>query len=104
MDPMSEPPDATGAGALPFGRYHLLRPLGRGGMGEVFLGEARGAAGFRKRVVIKRILPELAREPRFVERFLAEGRLVVQLHHPHIVQVLDMGEVDGEIFLAMEYV
>jgi tRNA A-37 threonylcarbamoyl transferase component Bud32 len=104
MDPMSEPPDAAGAGALPFGRYHLLRPLGRGGMGEVFLGEARGAAGFRKRVVIKRILPELAREPRFVERFLAEGRLVVQLHHPHIVQVLDMGEEEGEIFLAMEYV
>ncbi len=91
-------------GVLPFGRYHLLRPLGRGGMGEVFLAESRGAAGFRKRLVIKRILPELAREPRFVARFLAEGRLVVQLHHPHIVQVLDMGEVDGEIFLAMEYV
>ena len=73
---MSHPP----AGAEnTFGRYRLIRRIATGGMGEVFLAETDGPAGITKRVVIKRILPHLARDPRFVERFLDEGRVMVQL-------------------------
>lgn len=86
------------------GRYELLHRLGTGGMGEVFLARTTGAQGFEKRVVIKRMLPHLARDPVFVRRFVEEGKLVVRLRHAGIAQVLDMGEEDGEIFLAMEHV
>jgi serine/threonine protein kinase len=87
-----------------FGRYTLEHRLARGGMGEVFSARMKGPAGFEKKVVIKRMLPHLAEAPEFVERFLDEGRLVVQLTHGNIAQVFDMGNVDGAYFLAMEYV
>jgi serine/threonine-protein kinase len=67
-----------------FGRYTLLESVAVGGMGEVFLGRVEGAAGFEKTVVIKQILPHLANDPEFVRRFIAEGRLLVQLNHPNI--------------------
>ncbi len=94
----------SGAKPVAFGRYLLESKLTSGGMGEIFLARVLGAAGFEKRVVIKRILPHLAESNEFVERFLDEGRLLVRLNHGNIVQVLDMGEVDGTYFLAMEYV
>jgi serine/threonine-protein kinase len=72
-------------------------------MGEVYLGAVRGAAGFEKQVAIKRILPHLAGDEEFVRRFIDEARIVVTLNHGNIVPVLDMGEEDGEYFIAMEY-
>ncbi len=86
------------------GRYELLSRLGVGGMGEVFRARMIGAGGFEKQVVIKRILPHLAEDPVFVERFVAEGKLVVQLEHASIAQVYDLGEERGVPYLAMEYV
>ncbi len=86
------------------GRYELLRRVAKGGMGEIFLARMRGAAGFEKLVVIKTILPHLAEEKEFVEKFLDEGRIVVQLTHGNIVPVFDMGEEQGEYFIAMDYV
>ncbi len=86
------------------GRYDLIERLGAGGMGEVFLARATGAAGFEKRVVIKTILPHLEGDESFVERFLDEGKLVVQLRHANIAQVLDMGEDGGVPYIAMELV
>jgi len=86
------------------GRYQIIEPIAAGGMGEVFLAKAIGAAGFEKKVVIKRIRPHLAQDPSFVRRFIGEGRVVVQLAHPNVAQVFDMGEVDGSYFIAMEYV
>lgn len=86
------------------GRYELLRRLALGGMGEIYLARARGAAGFEKSVIIKTILPHLAEEEEFVTKFLDEGRIVVQLTHGNIVPVFDMGQDDGEYFIAMEYV
>lgn len=91
-------------GTTPFGRYFLVRRIGSGGMGEVWLAKSRGAAGFEKTLVIKRILPHLADDPEFHRRFVEEGHLVVQLTHGNIVQVYDLGDVDGETFIAMEYV
>jgi serine/threonine-protein kinase len=73
-------------------------------MGEIFLAEMDGAAGIKKKVVIKRILPHLARDPKFVERFLDEGRLVAQLSHGNLVPIFDIGLFQGQYFLAMEHV
>lgn len=87
-----------------FGRYELGRLLAVGGMGEVYLATSQGVAGFEKRVVIKKILPHLAQDETFVKRFIDEARLVVQLNHANIVQVLDMGRENNEYFIAMEFV
>ncbi|MEZ4336350.1 MAG: serine/threonine-protein kinase [Sandaracinaceae bacterium] len=98
-------PDAPGE-TFPrsLGRYTLLEELAVGGMGAVFLAHTEGPGGFRKLVAVKRILPHLAREPAFVDRFLDEARLASRLAHPHIAGVHDVGEERGEYFLAMEYV
>ncbi len=86
------------------GRYELVSRIGTGGMGEVFLARAVGAGGFAKEVVIKRILPHLASDDGFVQRFIEEGKLVVRLRHAGIAQVLDMGQDGGVFFIAMEHV
>jgi serine/threonine protein kinase len=85
----------------PFGGYELLKRLGAGGMGEVFLARRVGDS---REVVIKRVLPGLASQAGFVERFLDEVRVLSRLHHPNVVKVFDFGEVAGQWFLAMEYV
>ena len=87
-----------------FGRYELLARLARGGMGEVYLARFNGVAGFEKRCVIKKILPEFAKSPAFVEKFLNEGRTLVALTHSNIVQIFDMGCEHGEYYLAMEHI
>jgi serine/threonine protein kinase len=86
------------------GRYELLQRIAKGGMGEIYLARSRGAAGFEKSCIIKTILPHLAEEEEFVTKFLDEGRIVVQLVHGNIVPVFDMGDEDGEYFIAMEYI
>ncbi len=88
---------------VPFGRYVLVDKLALGGMAELFLAKAQGAGGFSKTCVIKRVLPHLADDPRFVEMFLDEARLAASLNHPGIVQIFDLGQESGDYFLAMEY-
>ncbi len=73
-------------------------------MGEVFLARQAGPAGFSRAVVVKRLLPHLARDSAFVEMFLNEGRLTGMLQHPNIAQVYELGEDSGSYFLAMEFV
>ncbi|OJH35504.1 serine/threonine-protein kinase [Cystobacter ferrugineus] len=86
------------------GKYQLVSKLASGGMAEVYLARAEGPMGFAKSLVVKRILPHLAEDPRFVEMFISEARLAAQLDHPHIVQIFDFGEVDGTWYLAMEFI
>ncbi|HEY5946467.1 MAG TPA: serine/threonine-protein kinase [Kofleriaceae bacterium] len=86
-----------------FGRYELLTMLARGGMAEVFLARMSGVGGFAKLLVIKRMLPHLNDDPEFREMFLNEGRVTARLSHSNLCQVYDLGEVEGEVFLAMEY-
>ena len=95
---------STSRSTATYGRYHLLELVARGGMAEVFKAKARGVEGFEKVVVIKRILPELAANPRFVEMFVQEAKLAVHLSHANIVQVFDLGRAEGTYFIAMEYV
>ena len=75
-----------------FGRYRLLERLGQGGMAEVFKAKSYGVEGFEKILVIKRILPELARSQAFVDMFIHEAKLAVRLSHANIVQVFDLGK------------
>ena len=86
------------------GRYTLLGLVACGGMGEIYQARYDGVAGFAKTCIIKKIRREYARDKSFVDRFLDEGRLLVSLTHSNIVQIFDMGVVDGEYYLAMEYV
>jgi serine/threonine-protein kinase len=85
------------------GRYQLLVQIGQGGMAEVFLARLRGAAGFAKLVVLKRMHSHLSHDKRFIELFINEGRMVAQLSHPNICQVHELGEEEGSLFLVMEY-
>jgi serine/threonine-protein kinase len=85
-------------------RYDLLEPIAAGGMGEVFVGRVRGEHGFQKPVAIKRVLPELARNPEFMVRFVAEAKLAVSLSHANVVQVFDLGRAGDDLLLVMEYV
>ncbi|MGE0790726.1 MAG: serine/threonine-protein kinase [Sandaracinaceae bacterium] len=87
-----------------FGKYLLDEEIARGGMSRVHMARLRGLGGFEKRLVVKQVLPELARDPRFVEMFVQEAKTLVQMSHPHIVPVYELGVVDGVYFLAMEYV
>ncbi|CAN5746051.1 hypothetical protein BH11MYX3_BH11MYX3_25450 [soil metagenome] len=86
------------------GKYEVLRKIATGGMAEIYLARSRGAAGFEKLVVIKRILPNVAEDPTFVQMFLDEARLAATLQHPNIADVYDVGEAAGTPFFAMEYV
>src|SRR5690606_12691613 len=90
--------------ALAPSRYELLNRIAVGGMAEVFRAKAFGAHGFEKTLAIKRILPELAQDPEFEERFIAEAKLAVGLSHANVVQVLDFGRFAGSLFIAMELV
>lgn len=87
-----------------FGKYLLDEEIARGGMSRVFLARLRGLGGFEKRLVVKQVLPELASDPRFVSMFVQEAKTLVQMSHPHIAPVYELGVVDGVYFLAMEYV
>ncbi|MFN0064372.1 MAG: serine/threonine protein kinase [Myxococcaceae bacterium] len=86
------------------GKYELVRKLATGGMAEVFLAKSEGPMGFRKNLVVKRVLPHLTENPLFTSMFLAEARVAARLDHPNVVQVFDFGEVDGVFYLAMEHI
>jgi serine/threonine-protein kinase len=90
-------------GRVVLGRYRIVAPLARGGMGIIYLGRLEGAAGFSKPVVIKTVIPD-AKDTRAAQLFVREARILSNLEHPNIVGVLDFGEVDGEYIMVLEYV
>ena len=85
------------------GRYELITRIGQGGMAEVQLAVQRGPAGFEKLVVVKLIHEKLAAEKTFVDMLLDEARVAALVKHPNVVDIYDLGEVDGRYFIAMEY-
>ena len=90
---------------MKFGEYELLERVAVGGMAEVFRGRVAGAEGFEKWVAIKRILPEFAKDDRFISMMLTEARIHSALSHRNIVQIHDLGiSKDGEYFIVLEYV
>jgi serine/threonine protein kinase len=84
--------------------YEILERIGVGGMGEVFLARQRLVPGLERLVILKTILPKLARHMPFVHQFLDEARVAATLNHPNIVSIYEVGEGDGEWFIAMEYI
>lgn len=100
--PLSESNISVSVGT--FDNYRLLKRIGRGGMAEVFLARQLGPEGFDRKVALKRILPAFCSNPEFVEMFLEEARLAARLSHPNIVQILELGRVGAQYFIAMEYV
>ncbi|MFT3695871.1 MAG: serine/threonine-protein kinase [Kofleriaceae bacterium] len=85
------------------GRYELLLELARGGMGVLYLARFSGLGGFEKHVAIKVMLPHLAANPDHVQLFLNEARIAARLSHPNVCQVFEVGEVDGRLYMVMEY-
>ncbi len=87
------------------GKYKIVRRLSEGGMAEVFLAKQVGIGGFEKPVALKRIQRQLLETRHLaIDMFLNEAKIAGRLMHPNIVQVLDVGEVGGALYLAMEYV
>jgi len=88
------------------GDYRLIASLGRGGMAEVFLAVRSAMVGFHKLVVIKRLRTDLHAQPhasRYRTLLLDEARLAARLSHPGIVQTFEVGDHQGQPYLAMEY-
>jgi len=86
------------------GRYRIVRELAKGGMGVVYLARVEGAVGFVKPVVVKLLLPEHTEDDRIVNMFVREARILAQLRHPSLVDVLEFGQQDGGYVLVLEYV
>ena len=89
---------------LQIGKYEVLTLLSAGGMAEVYLGASRGPGGFRKYVVIKRILRGTAKDELAVKMFLDEARITAGFSHPNIAQTYDLEEDDEGLYVVMEFI
>ena len=87
-----------------FGRYCLIDQISKGGMSDIYLAKTVGVGGFQKPLVIKKLLPQYSTKSRYVKRFINEANMLARLNHANIVQVLDMGMIGGEYYIAMEYI
>jgi predicted Ser/Thr protein kinase len=81
-----------------FGRYRLIKLLGRGGMGEVWLAHD---TGIDRDVALKMLLPHFAQDHEFEQRFRREARAAARLDDPHVVPIYDVGELDGRLYVTM---
>jgi serine/threonine protein kinase len=86
------------------GEYELLRKIGSGGMAEVWMGRRAAMAGASKAVAIKLLARDVLDDPTYRTMFLEEARLSMLLTNSNVVQVFDVGEIDGECFMVMEWV
>jgi serine/threonine-protein kinase len=86
------------------GRYELLLPIAKGGMAQVWAARLLGTRGFRKIVAVKTILKGCIDDTRMEHMFLEEATLASQIHHPNVVETLELGEHDGTLYLVMEWV
>ena len=90
--------------AARFGRYLLLKRLASGATGELFLAQPADAPPGGQLLAVKTMLRSMADDPATVMMFLDEARLAAQLHHPNICQIYDLGQEDGSLFMALEYI
>ncbi|MCI0464963.1 MAG: serine/threonine protein kinase [Gemmataceae bacterium] len=110
MDPKPQTPPATSPASMAsgpdlvgetFGDFHILRRLGQGGMGQVYLAEQ---ISLKRKVAIKLLREDVAANPIVRERFQVESKTVAQLSHANIVQVYTVGEHAGRHYMVLEYV
>jgi len=84
-----------------FAGYRLLRLLGAGGMGEVYLVQH---PRLPRHDALKVLRPDVSSDASFQERFIREADVAAGLRHPHIVGIHDRGEHDGQLWIAMDYI
>ena len=88
----------------PFGdKYVLVEHIATGGMAEIYRANYSGIEGFAKEIVIKRLREQYAAQPSVVGMFLEEAKVAATLTHNNVVHTYDLGEIDGEYYIAMEY-
>ena len=86
------------------GKFRLLRLLGKGAMGEVWLADEEGPRGFRRRVAVKRLLAAGEIDEYATQSFVAEAQVIARLDHPNIVRLVELGSFDGALFLVLDFV
>src|SRR5579871_3697118 len=96
--PLGDGPDLTGR---TLGDFHVLRRLGQGGMGQVYLAEQ---LSLKRKVALKILRADVACNPTSLQRFRQEAESVAKATHANIVQVYASGETDGIFYMALEYV
>jgi len=111
LPPAAKKPDQQNAADDPnsnmpmrFGKYTLIRQIALGGMAELFLALQRSVAGFEKLIVVKRVLPHLAKDDSFIDMLLTEARIAATLNHPNIAHIYDVGQAENRFYIAMEHV
>ncbi len=87
-----------------FGKYQILERIASGGMAEIYKARLEGIGGFQRMFAIKRVRPEFSTNSDFIEMLVDEAKIAGLLSHANIVQILDLGEVDGAYYVAMEFV
>jgi len=92
------------SGPVEFGQYTLLERIALGGMAEVWKARMKGVEGFQKTVAIKKILPHLTDSDDFVTMFIDEAKLAAQLNHNNIIHIYDLGKLEDDYYIAMEFV
>jgi len=86
------------------GRYQILEPIAVGGMAEVFKAKLKGPQGFEKIVAVKRILSAFSSDKEFRDMFIDEAKIATILTHTNIIQVHELGEEEGSLYIVMEFV
>lgn len=87
-----------------FGKYAILERVAQGGMAEIFKARMEGIGGFNRLFAIKRVLPGLSQNREYIDLLVDEAKVAGLLSHANIVQILDLGQVKGQYYVAMEYV
>ncbi len=100
--PQAQFDDMVGRTVL--GRYRVVRLLARGGMGSIYLARNKGAAGFVRPAVVKKILPSYLGDASAVQMFAREARIMSNLRHPGIVNIIDFAEEEGAYIMVLEYI
>ncbi len=87
-----------------FGNYEVIERISAGGMAEIFKAKKEGLGGFARMFALKRVSPEHADNKEFVDMLVEEAKIAGLLNHANIVQIVDLGQIDDQPYIAMEYV
>ena len=102
--PTSQPARWSVDELIPFGKYILLNKISAGATAAVYRAKIRGEAGFERLVTIKRVLPQMAGDPDFVETFVREAKICARLTHGNICPIYELGKVGESLYMALEWV